>query len=128
MFVERLPILPFNLWLGKYAIDEERATLDKYFDTSGSCAVACSFPNSERKRLRIWLHVSENDLGATTSAEQMRNWVIANNRMAAALKAKGYPYQFVFSEASGHVERSVEMQTMPEAFEWVWKGYKPVGH
>ena len=85
-------------------------------------------PNSERKRLRIWLHVSENDLGATTSAEQMRNWVIANNRMAAALKAKGYPYQFVFSEASGHVERSVEMQTMPEAFEWVWKGYKPGGH
>jgi len=84
-------------------------------------------PNSERKPLRIWLHVSENDLGATTPVEQMRNWVAANNRMAAALKAKGYPYQFVFSEASGHVERSVEMQTMPEAFEWVWKGYKPSG-
>jgi iron(III)-enterobactin esterase len=47
--------------------------------------------------------------------------------MAAALNAKGYPYQFVFSEASGHVERAVEMQTMPESFEWVWKGYKPVG-
>jgi enterochelin esterase-like enzyme len=81
-------------------------------------------PNSARKPLRIWLHVSENDLGATSPVEQMRNWVVANNRMAAALKAKGYPYQFVFSEASGHVERSVEMQTMPEAFEWVWKGYK----
>jgi len=53
--------------------------------------------------------------------------VVANNRMAAALKAKGYPYQFVFSEASGHVERAVEMQTLPEAFEWVWKGYKPAG-
>jgi enterochelin esterase-like enzyme len=85
-------------------------------------------PNSLRKPLRIWLHVSENDLGATTLVEQMRNWVAANNRMAAALKAKGYPYQFVFSEASGHVERSVEMQTMPEAFEWVWKGYKANGH
>jgi enterochelin esterase family protein len=85
-------------------------------------------PNSERKPLRIWLHVSENDLGAASPVEQMRNWVVANNRMAAALRAKGYPYQFVFSEASGHVERSVEMQTMPEAFEWVWKGYKPSGH
>jgi enterochelin esterase-like enzyme len=84
-------------------------------------------PNSERKPLRIWLHVSENDLGATTPVEQMRNWVAANNRMAAVLKAKGYPYQFVFSEASGHVERIVEMQTMPEAFEWVWKGYKASG-
>jgi len=84
-------------------------------------------PNSERKPLRIWLHVSENDIGATAPVEQMRNWVAANNRMAAALKSKGYPYQFVFSEAAGHVERSVEMQTMPEAFEWVWKGYKPSG-
>jgi enterochelin esterase-like enzyme len=85
-------------------------------------------PNAERKPLRLWLHVSENDIGAASPVEQMRNWVAANNRMAAALRAKGYPYQFVFSEASGHVERSVEMQTMPEAFEWVWKGYTPSGH
>jgi enterochelin esterase-like enzyme len=82
-------------------------------------------PNSERKPLRIWLHVSENDIGATSPAEQMRNWVIANNRMAAVLKAKGYPYQFVFSEAAGHVDQRVQLQTMPEAFEWVWKGYRP---
>jgi enterochelin esterase family protein len=81
-------------------------------------------PGSERKPLRIWLHVSENDIGADAPVEQMRNWVAANNRMAAALKAKGYPYQYVFSEASGHVDRRVEMQTMPAAFEWVWKGYK----
>lgn len=82
-------------------------------------------PNSERKPLRIWLHVSENDNGANSPVEQMRNWVIANTRMANVLEAKGYPYQFVFSEASGHVERSVQLQTMPEAFEWVWKGYSP---
>jgi enterochelin esterase-like enzyme len=81
-------------------------------------------PGSDRKPLRLWLHVSENDLGANTPAEQMRNWVIANNRMAEVLKAKRYPYQFVFSEASGHVERIVQLQTLPEAFEWVWKGYK----
>jgi enterochelin esterase-like enzyme len=84
-------------------------------------------PNSERKPLRMWLHVSENDLGATSPAEQMRNWVIANNRMAGVLKAKGYPYQFVFSEAAGHVDQRVQLQTMPEAFEWVWKGYMPSG-
>jgi enterochelin esterase-like enzyme len=82
-------------------------------------------PNSERKPLRLWLHVSENDIGATSPVEQMRNWVIANNRMAAVLKAKGYPYQFVFSEAAGHVDQRVQLQTMPEAFEFVWKGYTP---
>ena len=81
-------------------------------------------PNTERKPLRVWLHVSENDNGATMPAEGMRNWVIANDRMAEALKAKGYPYQYVFSEAVGHVSRPVQRQTMPEAFEWVWKGYK----
>lgn len=84
-------------------------------------------PGSERQPLRIWLHVSENDIGADAPVEQMRNWVAANNRMADALKAKGYPYQYVFSEASGHVDRRVQLQTMPEAFEWVWKGYKPSG-
>ena len=82
-------------------------------------------PKSERKPLRIWIHVSENDIGATSPAEGMRNWVIANNRMSEVLKAKGYPYQFVFSEAAGHVDQRVQLQTMAEAFEWVWKGYKP---
>ena len=37
----------------------------------------------------------ENDLGATSPEEQMRNWVIANNRMTTVLKAKGYPYQLL---------------------------------
>jgi enterochelin esterase-like enzyme len=84
-------------------------------------------PQSERRPLRIWTHVSENDIGATSPAEGMRNWVIANNRMSEVLKAKGYPYQFVFAEAAGHVDQRVQLQTMPEAFEWVWKGYKPSG-
>lgn len=29
--------------------------------------------------------------------------------------------------ASGHVDRRVHLQTMPEAFEWVRKGYQPSG-
>jgi len=50
-----------------------------------------------------------------------------DNRMSEVLKAKAYPYQFVISEASGHVDQRVQLQTMAEAFEWVWKGYKPSG-
>ena len=72
----------------------------------------------------IWLHVSGNDNGATATTESKRNWIIANTRMADALKKKGYAYQFVFSEASGHGDRRVQLQTMPEAFEWFWKGYQ----
>lgn len=82
-------------------------------------------PNAERKPLRIWMHVSENDNGSDSDVEDMRNWVAANDRMANVLAEKGYPYQYVFSEAVGHVSRPVQLQTMPEAFEWVWMGYQP---
>ena len=33
--------------------------------------------------------------------ETWHNWVLANERMAAALKAKGYKYQYVYSQDSG---------------------------
>jgi enterochelin esterase family protein len=81
-------------------------------------------PNSAPKPIRIWMEVGENDNGSTTSEEGMRNWVLANNHMADALKAKGYHYQYVFAEGVAHVSRPVQKQTMPEAFEWVWQGYK----
>jgi hypothetical protein len=53
----------------------------------------------------------------------MHDWVAANNRMATALKARGYHYQYVFAVNAGHVDRAVKNQTLPEALEWVWQGY-----
>jgi hypothetical protein len=53
------------------------------------------FPKSPVKRIRIWMHVSDGDLGAQTDSAGMRNWPIANQRLAAVLKSKGYHYQFV---------------------------------
>jgi len=52
-----------------------------------------------------------------------RNWPLANNKMADALTAKGYEYQYVWADQAGHVERGVERQTLAEAMEWVWKTY-----
>jgi hypothetical protein len=51
--------------------------------------------------------------------------VIANIRMADALKAKGYHYQFVYAKGAGHTDGKVISQTYPQALEWVWQGYKP---
>jgi enterochelin esterase-like enzyme len=81
------------------------------------------FPEQPVKPLRIWMHVSENDLGAKTASADRRNWVIANQRTAGVLKAKGYHYQFVYSKNSGHVDRKVISQTLPQALEYVWQGY-----
>ena len=49
--------------------------------------------NSEKKPLRIFTHVSENDLRPKDSEETHHNWVMAGERTAAALKAKGYNHR-----------------------------------
>jgi len=83
-------------------------------------------PNSARKPIRIWMEVGDHDLmNPNVMRDDMHDWVVANEQMAKALAAKHYPYQFVFARNAGHVDRSVRMQTLPEALEWVWRGYKP---
>jgi iron(III)-enterobactin esterase len=80
-------------------------------------------PQSDRKPLRIWLEVGENDNGANREEASLHNWVMANDRMAAALKAKGYHYHYVFARGARHVDGKVVRQTLPEALAWLWRGY-----
>lgn len=75
--------------------------------------------------LRLFLHVSENDNGSGDAESTQRNWVIANQNMAAALTAKGYHYRFIYSEDSGHCPGGVMDQTLPDALVWLWRGYTP---
>jgi enterochelin esterase-like enzyme len=82
-------------------------------------------PQSPKKPLRIWMEVGDADLyNPNAMRDGMHDWVLANELMAKALAAKGYPYQFVFAENAGHVDWKVKQQTLPEALEWVWKGYR----
>ncbi len=81
-------------------------------------------PRGEVKPLRVWLEVSENDNGAKRDEASLHNWVMANQRMAAALKAKGYHYRYVFARGAGHTDGKVTRQTLPEALEWLWQGSK----
>ena len=80
-------------------------------------------PKADRKPIRVWLHVSENDNGRERPEESYRNWVLANQRMAAALKARSYQYQYVYSLDSRHCDRNVVAQTLPGALVWLWRGY-----
>jgi enterochelin esterase family protein len=81
--------------------------------------------NSEKKPLRIFTHVSENDNGANNPEKTYHNWVMANRRTAAALKAKGYDYRFVFSKATGHCDGKVFNHTLADTLIWTWRGYIP---
>jgi len=80
-------------------------------------------PQSPPKPLRVWMEVGQNDNGATVTGASFHNWVIANQHMAAALKAKGYHYQLVYAKGAGHVDGRAVSQTLPEALEWMWQGY-----
>ena len=78
---------------------------------------------SEKKPLRIFTHVSEHDNRAKDAEETYHNWVMANERTAAALKAKGYDYRYVFSRETKHCDRKVFEQTLADTLVWTWRGY-----
>jgi enterochelin esterase family protein len=82
-------------------------------------------PQSPPKPIRIWMEVGDKDLyNPNVMRDNMHDWVEANERMARVLAAKKYHYQFVFAQNAFHVDRAVKMQTLPEALEYVWQGYK----
>ncbi|MCC6235260.1 MAG: enterobactin esterase [Verrucomicrobiales bacterium] len=77
------------------------------------------------KPLRIFTHVSENDNRAQDPEATYHNWVMAGERTAAALQAKGYAYRYVFSKATGHCDRRVFEQTLADTLVWLWSGERP---
>lgn len=82
-------------------------------------------PESPKKPLRIFLAVGDRDLlNPNVMRDGMHDWVEANHQMAKALKAKGYPYQYLFCIDSGHSVNNAKRQFLPHAIEWVWQGYE----
>lgn len=81
--------------------------------------------NSDKKPLRIFTHVAENDNRANDPESTYHNWVMANERTADALEAKGYDYRYVFSKASRHCDRRVFEATLADTLAWMWHGYEP---
>ncbi len=85
-------------------------------------------PNSPAKPLRIWMEVGDSDLfNPNAMRDNMHDWTLANENMAKVLAAKHYHYQFVFARHAGHVDRAAREQTLPEALEYVWRGYPKAG-
>ena len=81
-------------------------------------------PDNPAKPLRIWMEVGDRDLlNPNIMRDNMHDWVVANEQMAKVLAAKGYHYQFVFARNAGHTDSAVKQQTLPEALEYLWRGY-----
>jgi enterochelin esterase family protein len=79
--------------------------------------------HSPKKPLRLFTHVSENDLRAKDAEETYHNWVMAGERTAAALRDKGYHHRYVFSRATGHCDSKVFEHTLADTLVWLWRGY-----
>ena len=81
-------------------------------------------PSTPKKPLRIFLAVGDRDnFNPNVMRDGMHDWVEANHLMAKALQAKGYDYQYLFCQNSGHGVRNAKEQFLPHAIEWVWHGY-----
>lgn len=79
--------------------------------------------NTDAKPLRIFINANETDIGSSAADSGHHNWVLANQRTAAALKTKDYHYRFVFGRAAGHCDPKVRDATLADTLIWVWRGY-----
>jgi iron(III)-enterobactin esterase len=79
--------------------------------------------NAEKKPLRIFLHHSDGDNGAGQPESGHHNWVMANDRTADALKAKGYHYRHLTALDAGHCAGKVFDATLADTLVWAWRGY-----
>ncbi len=79
--------------------------------------------NADAKPLRIFINANQNDNGAGTGASNRHDWLLANQRTAAALKAKNYHYRYVEGLGAGHCDGKVLDATLPDTLLWLWRGY-----
>ena len=79
--------------------------------------------DADPKPLRVYLECGQNDYNANDPETTYENFKMANQRMAAALMAKGYHTRFEYALGAMHDDAKVINQTLPEALEWLWQGY-----
>merc|ERR1711879_272956 len=69
---------------------------------------------SEKKDgLRVLLYSMEKDCGYELQEDSYHNYPLASNRMAKALKGKGYRCRHVFCKDAVHVDSRVFAETLP---------------
>jgi len=89
-------------------------------------APGCMWNTTVNRPVRAWIESGTNDLGAGGAPSTYRNFDLANQRMAASLKLRGYHYHYDHAIGAGHVDGGVLSQTVAEALVWLWRGY-PIG-
>jgi hypothetical protein len=71
---------------------------------------------SPLKPLRVALEAGSNDNGNGS-------WLAANEKLFAALTAKGNHVRYIYAVGAGHVDQGVQHETMVGQLTWLWAGY-----
>ena len=80
---------------------------------------------SPRKPIRIWMEVGDRDLyNPNIMRDNMHDWVVANENMAKVLAAKSTTTSSSSPKTPATSTAPSKQQTLPEALEYVWQGYK----
>lgn len=78
--------------------------------------------DAERKPIRIFLQDGENDLRNPNDPD--RDWYLQNQKMVAALQAKGYDMAHVFGIGGHSDDHGGSM--LPQMLRWIWRDYPGV--
>jgi hypothetical protein len=80
--------------------------------------------NSPVKPIRIMFDDNENDNGAGTGEAGAKDWLLAGQRLSAALKTKGYHYRWLEGMGAKHCsDARVQQTSMGDSLVWVWRGF-----
>jgi enterochelin esterase-like enzyme len=101
-------------WERPYAFRKVISHIGSFTNIRGGYVYPSLLRKTDKKPIRIFLQDGSNDLD-----NQHGNWPLANQEMAAALKFKGYDYQFVYGDG-GHTHKQGGA-TLPEALRWLWR-------
>ncbi len=101
-------------WERPEAFGKVLSHVGSFSNIRGGHDYAAQVRKSETKPLRIYLQDGSGDLDNNHGS-----WPLANQTLAAALKFKGYDYQFVYGDG-GHNGKHGGA-AMPEALKWLWR-------
>jgi enterochelin esterase family protein len=77
---------------------------------------------ADKKSIRIFLQDGENDLRSPDNLE--RDWYLQNQKMVAALQAKGYDMAHVFGKGGHSDDHGGAM--LPQMLRWIWRDHPSV--
>jgi enterochelin esterase-like enzyme len=90
--------------------------IGSYVNIRGGHVYPAMIRKTDKKPIRIFLQDGSNDLDNAHG-----NWPLANQQMAAALKFKGYDYEFVFGQGAHNGRHGGAI--LPESLRWLWRDH-----